>query len=92
MGINGEFLIFIFVSKKAKFLVMLEQMVVEKPQQFDISGLFKTWIVVCHNNGDGCHTQACEIQKYIGYVPGEIAFPDLKQELTFYMLKQNFYI
>ncbi len=28
-------------------------------------------------------TQACEIKKYIGYVPGEIAFPDLKTGIDF---------
>ncbi len=42
-------------------------------------------------NGLECHEHESEIAKLIGYVPGEIAFPDLKNGITFLKLQAELY-
>ena len=40
--------------------------------------------------GNEAYTHASENTKFIGYVPGEIGFPDLQQEQAFCKAKPNF--
>jgi ABC-2 type transport system ATP-binding protein len=40
--------------------------------------------------GMDCWSEACELKRYIGYVPGEIAFPDVKSGTEFLKIQAEF--
>ena len=71
-------------SKKAKCLVLLVQMVLVRRLHSSFNGISKTSKWKCNDKWVGLLEGFREIKKWIGYIPGEIAFPDAPTGTDFF--------